>query len=58
MKDMLTAMSLEVTLAESAEEALRQGVEANNMGQPFELIFVDYLMPPGMNGIDFIKAFK
>jgi two-component system sensor histidine kinase/response regulator len=58
MKDMLTAMSLEVTLAKSAKEALRQAVEANNMGQPFELIFVDYLMPPGMNGIDFIKALK
>jgi len=58
MKDMLTAMSLEVTLAKSAKEALRQAVEANNMGQPFELIFVDYLMPPGMNGIDFTKALK
>ena len=58
MKDMLTAMSLEVTLAESAEEGLRQAVEANNKGQPFELIFVDYLMPLGMNGIDFTKALK
>ena len=58
MKDMLTAMSLEVTLAKSAKEALRQAVEANNMGQPFELIFVDYLMPPGINGIDFTKALK
>jgi len=58
MKDMLAAMSLEVTLAKSAKEALRQAVEANNMGQPFELIFVDYLMPPGMNGIDFTKALK
>jgi len=58
MKDMLTAMSLEVTLAKSGKEALRQAVEANNMGQPFELIFVDYLMPPGMNGIDFTKALK
>lgn len=58
MEDMLSAMSLDVKLAASAEEGLKLVVEADKQGRPFELIFVDYLMSPGINGIEFIKALK
>jgi two-component system sensor histidine kinase/response regulator len=58
IEDMLIAMSLKVTAVESAEKGLQAVIDADKKGAPFDMIFVDWHMPPGMNGIEFVKALK
>ena len=58
IEDMLIAMSLKVTALESAEKGLQAVIDADKKGAPFDMIFVDWHMPPGMNGIEFVKALK
>jgi two-component system sensor histidine kinase/response regulator len=58
IEDMLIAMSLKVTAVESAEKGLQAVIDADKKSAPFDMIFVDWHMPPGMNGIEFVKALK
>jgi len=58
IEDMLVAMSLKVTAMESAEKGLQAIIQADKEGAPFDMVFVDWHMPPGMNGIEFVKALK
>ena len=58
IEDMLIAMSLKVTALESAEKGLQAVIDADKKGAPFDMIFVDWHMPLGMNGIEFVKALK
>jgi two-component system, sensor histidine kinase and response regulator len=58
MHEMLTAMSLEVVTANSGEDALDIVMQAFTEDRPFDLVLVDWHMPPGMNGIEFAKAMK
>ena len=58
IEDMLIAMSLKVTAIESAEKGLQAVIDADKKSAPFDMIFVDWHMPPGMNGIEFVKALK
>jgi two-component system sensor histidine kinase/response regulator len=58
IEDMLIAMSLKVTALESAEKGLQAIINADKEGAPFDMIFVDWHMPPGMNGIEFVRALK
>jgi len=58
IEDMLIAMSLKVTAVESAEKGLQAVIGADKKSAPFDMIFVDWHMPPGMNGIEFVKALK
>lgn len=58
IEDMLIAMSLKVVAAESAEKGLQAIIDGDKQGTPFDMIFVDWHMPPGMNGIEFVRALK
>ena len=58
IEDMLIAMSLKVAAEESAEKGLQAIIDADKQGAPFDMVFVDWHMPPGMNGIEFVKALK
>ena len=58
IEDMLIAMSLKVVASESAEKGLQAIIDADKQGSPFDMIFVDWHMPAGMNGIEFVKALK
>jgi two-component system, sensor histidine kinase and response regulator len=58
IEDMLIAMSLKVTAVESAEKGLQAVIDADKKSAPFDMIFVDWHMPQGMNGIEFVKALK
>jgi two-component system sensor histidine kinase/response regulator len=51
LSDMLRGMSLRVTDVESAEKALQLISRANNGQDPYEIVFMDLLMP-GINGIE------
>ncbi len=58
MHEMLSAMSLEVVTADSGEDGLDSVMNAFSEDRPFDLVLVDWHMPPGMNGIEFAKAIK
>ncbi len=58
MYEMLTAMSLDVVTASSGEDGLDMLTLAFSEDRPFDLVLVDWHMPPGMNGIEFAKALK
>lgn len=58
LHEMLTAMSLEVVTATSGEDGLDQVTLAFSEDRPFDLVLVDWHMPPGMNGIEFARALK
>lgn len=58
IEDMLIAMSLKVVAAESAEKGLQAIIDGDKQGTPFDMIFVDWHMPSGMNGIEFVRALK
>ena len=58
LHEMLTGMSLEVVTAASAEDGLDSVMLGFSEDRPFDLVLVDWHMPPGMNGIEFARALK
>ncbi len=50
-EEALTDIGYRVTVAHSAEDALKHFEEANAAGDPFRLVFSDVLMPGGANGL-------
>ena len=54
---MLSGWAARPSLAESAEDAMRQLDEARDSGDPFRLVISDVQMP-GMDGFDFVAAIR
>ncbi|MBT5830249.1 MAG: response regulator [Candidatus Latescibacteria bacterium] len=52
LNDMLSSMTFRVDEVPSGEEALSAISEADTVDDPYEIVFMDWHMPPGMNGID------
>ena len=42
----------ELDFASQGQEALKRVIEANAIGRPFSLVFMDVRMPPGWDGIE------
>jgi PAS domain S-box-containing protein len=57
LEKMLKAMSFEVTQAGSAEAGLAELETARKQGAPFDLVFMDWLMP-GMDGLQASEKIK
>ncbi|MFT5366961.1 MAG: two-component system sensor histidine kinase/response regulator [Candidatus Latescibacterota bacterium] len=50
--EMLTDMTFRVDTALSGESALSAISEASELKDPYEIVFLDFHMPPGINGIE------
>ena len=48
----------ELESAFQGEEGLSKVKQAQESGQPYELIFLDYRMPPGWNGIETLRHLR
>jgi signal transduction histidine kinase/DNA-binding response OmpR family regulator/HPt (histidine-containing phosphotransfer) domain-containing protein len=57
LSDMLSNMSFKVDQAESGEAAIIAVEQAEAEGMPYDIIFLDWLMP-GMNGIETAKLLR
>lgn len=57
LEKMLNAMAFEVTQADSAETGLAALQTARKQGAPFDLVFMDWLMP-GMDGLQASEKIK
>ncbi len=55
--ELATSMGLEVTMAESGEQALQMAREASAGGKPFELLLVDWKME-GISGVETLRQLK
>jgi two-component system, sensor histidine kinase and response regulator len=55
LSETLKSMSFEVDVAASGEEALELVRGANEEENPYEILFIDWHMPPGMDGIETIR---
>ncbi|MEI6207909.1 MAG: PAS domain S-box protein [Desulfuromonadales bacterium] len=55
--DMLGSMSFRVDLAESGMAALEAVSRAEEQGTPYEIVFLDWLMP-GMDGIETVRRIR
>ncbi|MFT5366046.1 MAG: signal transduction histidine kinase/DNA-binding response OmpR family regulator [Candidatus Latescibacterota bacterium] len=58
LTDMLSSMTFRVDDVSSGEEALSAVSEADTVSDPYEIVFMDWHMPPGMNGIDTVRDMK
>ena len=58
LSDMLTGMTFRVDEAPSGEEALAAISEADQANDSYEIIFIDFRMPPGMTGIETIRRMQ
>ncbi|MBT3346807.1 MAG: response regulator, partial [Gemmatimonadetes bacterium] len=52
LSEMLTSMTFRVDAAVSGEEALSTVQGAEEAGDPVEIVFLDWQMPPGISGIE------
>ena len=50
--EMLTSMTFRVEVVASGEEALAAIAAADHASDPFEIVFLDWRMPPGIDGIE------
>ncbi len=55
--EMLSAMGIKVSQAESGRRALRMMTEADRKGESFDLVYVDWRMP-NMSGVETAKAIR
>ena len=55
MVDMLTNMTFRVDEVPSGEDALTAISEADTLDDPYEIVFIDWHMPPGIDGIETIR---
>jgi len=51
-------LEFEVDSAFQGQEALRLVKEAMESGRPYELVFLDYRMPPGWNGLETLRRLR
>ena len=58
MDEMLTGMGFQVDMSGSGEEAIQDVKRISSQGDLYDMVFLDWHMPPGMNGIQAAKAIK
>jgi two-component system sensor histidine kinase/response regulator len=58
MEEMLAGMGFDVSLSRSGEDALNDVGAAASRGESFDVVIVDWHMPPGMNGVDTVKQMR
>ncbi|MBT7097984.1 response regulator, partial [Candidatus Poribacteria bacterium] len=58
LREMLLGMALKVDEVRSGEEALTAVNRADESGEPYEIIFVDWRMPPGIDGIETVRRLQ
>ncbi|EPX62449.1 response Regulator Receiver Signal Transduction Histidine Kinase [Cystobacter fuscus DSM 2262] len=52
------AAEFEVDSAFQGQEGLAKVKEAQSSGHPYELVFLDYRMPPGWNGVETLRHLR
>jgi CheY-like chemotaxis protein len=57
-EESLPALDLEMDSAMQGQEGFEKVRQAQESGQPYELIFLDYRMPPGWNGIETLRHLR
>ena len=58
LQEMLQNMALTVELASSGELGIAAARDASVAGAPFDIVFMDWHMPPGINGIETARGIK
>jgi len=58
LSEMLTSMTFRVDEASSGEEALSLISETDAASDPYEILFVDFRMPPGITGIETVRRIQ
>ncbi|OYW55042.1 MAG: hypothetical protein B7Y80_08770 [Hyphomicrobium sp. 32-62-53] len=58
MEEMLSGMGFDVSISCSGEEALNDVGAAASRGESFDVVIVDWHMPPGMNGVDTVEQMR
>lgn len=57
LKEMLNFLGYEVVLAEEGKEAIEKFLLAEKQEQPFDIVFVDLVLP-GMHGVEVMKELR
>jgi PAS domain S-box-containing protein len=52
VSDMLERMTFRTDTAASGEQAVQAVVSADATGDPYQIVFLDWHMPPGLNGVE------
>jgi two-component system sensor histidine kinase/response regulator len=52
VSDMLERMTFRADTAASGEQAVQAVAKADSSGDPYEIVFLDWHMPPGINGVE------
>jgi two-component system sensor histidine kinase/response regulator len=52
VSDMLERMTLRADTAASGELALQAVIKADSLADPYQIVFLDWNMPPGINGVE------
>ncbi|MGP8251516.1 MAG: PAS domain S-box protein [Terracidiphilus sp.] len=52
VSDMLERMTFRPDTAASGEQAVQAVIEADSLGDPYQIVFLDWHMPPGINGVE------
>ena len=58
LREMLESFGCEVTVASSGMEALEKVESASDRGKPFKLVLMDYMMGPGLDGLETIRLIR
>ncbi len=58
LSEMLSSMTFRVDEVGSGEEALSAVKHADERSDPYEVVFMDWRMPPGMDGIETVRQIK
>jgi PAS domain S-box-containing protein len=52
VSDMLERMTFRADTAASGEQAVQAVIKADSTGDPYQIVFLDWHMPPGINGVE------
>ncbi len=52
VSDMLERMTFRADTAASGEQAVEAVIQADSIGDPYQIVFLDWHMPPGINGVE------
>jgi polar amino acid transport system substrate-binding protein len=58
LQEMLTSFGCNVDVAASGEEAMEMLVQACTAARPYSLVLMDWLMPPGIDGLETASRIK
>jgi signal transduction histidine kinase/DNA-binding response OmpR family regulator/HPt (histidine-containing phosphotransfer) domain-containing protein len=58
LSELLTSMTFRADEVGSGEEALSAVAAADGNGDPYEIVFMDWRMPPGIDGIEAVRRMR